>query len=205
MFDLDGYSYKYDNLNQLDTPTSSSNEKETAFLPCIDKTWALLTWYHLNYVIPDFSKRLTSTFQSNQILQASALVGRKVIIASNYLLIDKETSCRILVEVITKVNKAIVYIYDCTDRLIRKLLLDEQPAGFLEFEWDLLNHQGLRIPAGKYSIHVIGSIASRKIELKTLIIANVNGVNLGQKIGEVKLSVAGIGEVALEQVEFISN
>ncbi|WP_165482674.1 FLgD tudor-like domain-containing protein [Legionella gresilensis] len=204
MFDLDGYSYKYDDLNQLDTSTSS-NENDTAFLPYIDKTWALLTWYHLNYIIPDFSKRLTSTFQSNQILQASALVGRKVIIASNYLLIDKEDSCRILVEVITKMNKTIVYIYDCTDRLIRKLLLSEQPAGFLEFEWDLLDHQGLRIPAGKYSIHVIGSIANKKIALKTLIIANVNGVNLDSKVGEVKLSVAGIGEIALEQVEFISN
>ncbi|STX51255.1 flagellar basal body rod modification protein FlgD [Legionella busanensis] len=202
MFDLDGYSYKYDDLNQLD---NSAFSNETAFLPCIDKTWALLTWYHLNYIIPDFSKRLTSTFQSNQILQASALVGRKVIIASDHLLIDKEISCRILVEVVTKVNKAIVYIYDCTDRLIRKLLLNEQPAGFLEFEWDLLDHQGLRIPAGKYSIHVIGSIASKKIALKTLIIANVNGVNLDPKIGEVTLSVAGIGEISLEQVEFISN
>ncbi|WP_419420984.1 FLgD tudor-like domain-containing protein [Legionella sp. D16C41] len=203
MFDLDGYSHKYDNLNQLETQDSFA--EENSFRPNIDKTWGLFTWYHFNYVVPDFNKRLTSTFQSNQILQASTLVGRKVIVAANYLLIDKESSCHILVEIITKVNKIIAYIYDCTGRLIRKLLLGEQPAGFLEFEWDLLDQQSLRISAGKYLIDVFGFIESRKISLKTLIIANVNGVNLGQKLGEIKLNIAGIGDVSLEQVEFIAN
>ncbi|STX28732.1 flagellar basal body rod modification protein FlgD [Legionella beliardensis] len=205
MFDLDGYLENYDDLNQLDTQMRFPDQKSNSFLPSGDTTWALLTWYHLNYIVPDFSKCLASTFQSNQVLQASALVGRKVIVTANYLLINKELSCQMLIEVITHVNKAMAVIYDCTGRIIRKLLLGEQPAGFLEFEWDLLNYQGLRIPPGKYLLQASGFVADKKIPLKTLIIANVNGVNLEQKTGEIKLSIAGLGDVTLEQVEFISN
>lgn len=137
--------------------------------------------------------------------QAAALVGRKVIVASNCLLIDKELSCQILVETITNVNKSIAVIYDYAGQLIRKILLGEQLAGFLEFEWDLLNHQGLRIPAGKYLLQVSGFVTGKKIALKTLIIANVNGVSLGQKSDEIRLNIAGVGNVFLDQVEFISN
>lgn len=149
-------------------------------------------------------QQLASSLQSNQALQASALVGRKVLVNSNIMHLANEGSAKVAVEVPAKVDDLSAAVYSESGELITKIPLGQREVGQFEFNWDGMNQKGERMPAGKYTIKVNGIYQGQEVALKTMIAANVDSVSLGQNGEGVRLNVAGIGSVPLSEIKQIT-
>lgn len=154
--------------------------------------------------LQDSIKRLTYSLQSNQALQASAFVGRKVMVCSNIIRLNRVGASPVLIDIPLGISQLTITIYSETHEKIRRIFFKEPNVSIFKFIWDGLNYKNEHMPLGTYGINVQGLYKDRDIILKTRVAANVDSVSLSQKGEGVTLIVEGIGEVALNQVENIT-
>ena len=148
---------------------------------------------------------LLSGYQSSQALQASSLVGRKVIVPTEKAVVDtSETFKGSLVLPVTSSN-VYVNVYDSAGKAVSRVNLGQQAAGNVSFMWDGKDSSGNLLPPGTYKFEAQATYADGTKGLYTLLPANVDSVALGQNGGEMKLNLAGIGSVALSQVQIIGQ
>lgn len=148
---------------------------------------------------------LLSGYQSSQALQASSLVGRKVIVPTEKAVVDtSETFKGSLVLPVTSSN-VYVNVYDSAGKAVSRVNLGQQAAGNVSFMWDGKDSSGNLLPPGAYKFEAQATYADGTKGLYTLLPANVDSVVLGQNGGEMKLNLAGIGSVALSQVQIIGQ
>ncbi|WP_068825981.1 flagellar hook assembly protein FlgD [Pseudomonas sp. BMS12] len=148
---------------------------------------------------------LLSGYQSSQALQASSLVGRKVIVPTEKAVVDtSETFKGSLLLPVTSSN-VYVNIYDNTGSVVNRVNLGQQAAGNVSFMWDGKDSSGKLLPPGTYKFEAQATYADGTKGLYTLLPANVDSVSLGQNGGEMMLNLAGLGSVALSQVQIIGQ
>jgi flagellar basal-body rod modification protein FlgD len=148
---------------------------------------------------------LLSGYQSSQALQASSLVGRKVIVPTEKAVVDtSETFKGSLVLPVTSSN-VYVNVYDNAGNTVNRVNLGQQAAGNVSFMWDGKDASGKVMPPGTYKFEAQATYADGTKGLYTLLPANVDSVVLGQNGGEMKLNLAGIGSVPLSQVKIIGQ
>ena len=148
---------------------------------------------------------LLSGYQSSQALQASSLVGRKVIVPTEKAVVDtSETLKGSLVLPVTSSN-VYVNVYDSAGKAVSRVNLGQQAAGNVSFMWDGKDSSGNLLPPGTYKFEAQATYADGTKGLYTLLPANVDSVALGQNGGEMKLNLAGIGSVPLSQVQIIGQ
>lgn len=148
---------------------------------------------------------LLSGYQSSQALQASSLVGRKVIVPTEKAVVDtSETFKGSLVLPVTSSN-VYVNVYDSAGKAVSRVNLGQQAAGNVSFMWDGKDSSGNVLPPGTYKFEAQATYADGTKGLYTLLPANVDSVVLGQNGGEMKLNLAGIGSVPLSQVQIIGQ
>lgn len=148
---------------------------------------------------------LLSGYQSSQALQASSLVGRKVIVPSDNAVVDTSETFRGSLVLPTTSSNVYVNVYDSTGNLVSRVNLGQQAAGNVGFMWDGRNSSGDLMPPGTYKFEAQASYADGAKGLYTLLPANVDSVALGQNGGEMRLNLAGIGSVPLSQVQIIGQ
>jgi len=148
---------------------------------------------------------LLSGYQSSQALQASSLVGRKVIVPTEKAVVDtSETFKGSTVLPVTSSN-VYVNVYDSAGKVVNRVNLGQQAAGNVSFMWDGKDSSGNLMPPGTYKFEAQATYADGTKGLYTLLPANVDSVALGQNGGEMKLNLAGIGSVPLSQVQIIGQ
>ena len=148
--------------------------------------------------------QLASSLQSNQALQASALVGRKVLVTGNHLNLGAEGDAKASIDMVPGLTNLNASIYSSTGELIKTIPLGQPAAGTYEFSWDGSDKNNQRVAAGDYTVKVSGSYNGKEVAVPTMVSANVDSVSLGQNGEGLKLNVAGIGPVALSDVKQIS-
>lgn len=148
---------------------------------------------------------LLSGYQSSQALQASSLVGRKVIVPTDKAVVDTaETFKASLVLPVTSSN-VYVNVYDSKGATVNRVNLGQQSAGNVSFMWDGKDASGKVMPPGTYRFEAQASYADGTKGLYTMLPANVDSVTLGQNGGELTLNLAGLGSVPLSQVQVIGQ
>ncbi|MBB1519613.1 flagellar hook assembly protein FlgD [Aquipseudomonas guryensis] len=148
---------------------------------------------------------LLSGYQSSQALQASSLVGHKVIVPTDKAVVDTaETFKASLVLPVTSSN-VYVNVYDSAGAVVNRVNLGQQAAGNVSFMWDGKDASGKVMPPGTYKFEAQASYADGTKGLYTLLPANVDSVTLGQNGGELMLNLAGLGSVPLSQVQVIGQ
>ncbi len=155
----------------------------------------------INDLSTSFSDFVTS-MQSNQALQASALVGRQVLVDSNTAALSDTgavNGAAILPASTTNMN---VYVYDSSGQLVRTINMGEQSAGEIEFSWDGMDGSGNRLPAGQYDFKVEAAYEGENYELASAFYSTVESVVLGGGNG-ITLNVTGQGEVPMSIVSKI--
>lgn len=141
--------------------------------------------------------------RSDQSLRASHFVGREVVVrgAEGYLpeqgelqaVIDlKETAPNLTVDVVSQSG----------ERIYRERL-GERSSGEHPFQWDGTDEDGQRLPAGSYKINAYIEDGDERHGVPTLVGAPVTSVSLGRDGRPPMLSVAGQGEVSLDEVRRI--
>lgn len=152
----------------------------------------------------DSLQQLATSLQSNQALQASALVGRKVLVNSDQMSLGADGDVKVAIDMPTGMNNLSAKIYSESGELLKTIPLGDPAAGFFQFNWDGKDINEQRLPAGKYKVEVHGTYGGEERALKTMTSANVDSVSLGQNGEGLKLNVAGVGSVFLDQVRQIT-
>lgn len=149
--------------------------------------------------------QLASSLQSNQALQASALVGRKVLVNNNNIPITTEGgSATASINMISGLTDLNASVYSSSGELIKTIPLGQPAAGYADFTWDGTNNSNQPMAAGNYTVKVTGTYDGQSVTVPTLTYANVDSVSLGQNGKGFQLNVAGIGAVSLTDVKQIS-
>lgn len=146
---------------------------------------------------------LVTGYQSSQALQASSLVGRKVIIPSEKAVVDTSQSFKASVVLPASSGNVYVNIYDKAGAAVNRINLGDQAAGNVSFIWDGKDSSGNLLPPGTYKFEAQASYAEGTKGLYTMLPANVDSVTLGGS--ELMLNLAGLGSVPMSQVQIIGQ
>jgi len=146
---------------------------------------------------------LLSGYQSSQALQASSLVGRKVIVPSEKAVVDTSESFKASLLLPVSSSNVYVNIYDSAGAVVNRINLDAQEAGNVSFIWDGKDADGNLMPPGTYKFEAQATYDGETKGLYTLLPANVDSVTLGGD--ELMLNLAGLGSVPLSQVQVIGQ
>ncbi|WP_339514142.1 flagellar hook assembly protein FlgD [Pseudomonas sp. RL_15y_Pfl2_60] len=146
---------------------------------------------------------LLSGYQSSQALQASSLVGRKVIVPTDSAVVDTSESFKASLVLPTSSSNVYVNVKDSAGSVVGRVNLGEQEAGNISFIWDGKDSSGNLMPPGTYTFEAEATYAGETKGLYTMLPANVDSVTLGGS--ELMLNLAGLGSVPLSQVQVIGQ
>jgi flagellar basal-body rod modification protein FlgD len=146
---------------------------------------------------------LLTGYQSSQALQASSLVGRKVIVATDKAVVDTSESFKASVVLPVSSSNVYVNVYDSAGAVVSRVNLGAQEAGNVSFIWDGKDSDGNLMPPGTYKFEAQATYDGEAKGLYTMLPANVDSVVLGGS--ELMLNLAGVGSVALSQVQVIGQ
>jgi flagellar basal-body rod modification protein FlgD len=147
---------------------------------------------------------LANSLTSNQALQASSLIDRKVWLTSDRGALPEAGSMTGALDLAAAAEQVTVGVYDGTGQLVKQLDLGRQRAGQLEFAWDGLDAQGQRQPAGIYRLQAESTTAGVTEAVEVSVIAKVEGVALGKPGEPMYLEINGLGDVELSKIKRIS-
>ncbi len=146
---------------------------------------------------------ILSGYQSSQALQASSLVGRKVIVPTDKAVVDTSETFKASLVLPTSSSNVYVNIYDDAGSVVNRINMGPQEAGNISFMWDGKDASGNTLPPGTYKFEAQATYNGETKGLYTLLPANVDSVTLGGN--ELLLNLAGLGSVPLSQVQVIGQ
>ncbi len=148
---------------------------------------------------------LASSLTSNQALQASALVGRSVMVPTSVAHLEAGGAVEGRLSLDQPAQNIWAEVKDSAGQVIRRFEIGSYSAGDLDFSWDGMADDGTAMPEGVYSINVYGQVGGTTEQFGTLMKAKVGSVNLGGANGQVVLNLTGLGQVNLADVQEIGG
>jgi flagellar basal-body rod modification protein FlgD len=144
---------------------------------------------------------LSSSLTSNQALQASALVGRNVLVSGSeaYLAEGGVVAGQLNLESTT--SNIRFEIRDGSGQVVRSISVGTQEAGDIDFIWDGNNDAGEPMPPNMYTIAAFGQVGGASEQLSTSVIARVESVSLGNSDGRILINLAGLGQIDFNEVK----
>ena len=152
----------------------------------------------LNSTVNGFSHAMTN----DQILKGSALVGHQVLVPSGQWALEGTGAVSGLIAA-PQAGNLEVTITDANGDVVRTLTTQASAAGELPFQWDGLNADGQRMPAGKYSLSArFSTNDGTTAAAQTYIQAPVESVTIGSD--GLYLNLKNLGAAPLDQVLRVS-
>ncbi|MDD3608503.1 MAG: flagellar hook assembly protein FlgD [Halothiobacillaceae bacterium] len=150
---------------------------------------------------------MASLMQSNQIMQATSMVGKQALVAgdSGMLTVQKKedgsiesASLRGSVGVPEGATNARVSIYTEKGELVAEVPLDKA-SGLTDFTWDGKKTDGSYAEPGKYLFKATAQVAGKSEALETFTLARISSVSLGGSSGPL-LNLEGLGQIGMGEV-----
>ncbi len=148
----------------------------------------------------DSFSNLTNSLTSNQALQASALVGRSVLVPGDTAELSEGRTLQGRATLLEGANSVTVDIFNQGGELVNTLHLGPQSAGNVDFTWDGLTNGGTPAEQGAYRVIARANVGGTEQALSTLISARVDSVTLQNGGGSLEVNLAGIGPVSFSSV-----
>ena len=177
-----------DPLNPMDNAQMTSQLAQISTVDGIDK----------------LNKTLTSLLegsQSNEALQAAALVGKGVMVEGTKLTLSGSKAYGGF-ELATAADKVTLTIKDSKGLEVRKMELGSSDAGVFNFAWDGKSTNGTQAVDGNYTISVSATRGSDTVKTTSLQLSTVNSV-LRTSSGSVSLDVGAGNLVSLSDIKQI--
>lgn len=146
---------------------------------------------------------LTTQYRSTQALQASAMVGRSVLVNASSGPNNIDGTMSGVVDLPASTSNLNISILNSTGELVQTIPMGQQFAGQVAFQWDGKNAQGEMMPIDQYTIKAEASYNGATEQLQTLLSSNVDSVSIA-KDGAITLNLAQIGAVPLSEVRQIN-
>ncbi len=186
-------------IAQLENQNPLEPQDNGAFISQLAEFSALEEMQQINNSVTNFSTQ----FQSTQALQASAMVGRSVLVPGVEAPLPTEGKIEGVAELPQGTTSLVISVLNGSGELVRRVDMGQQFAGSVPFEWDGLNEQGDPMPADQYTIKAESKTSAGTEQVDTLFSAQVTSVSIAQS-GAVTLNLAGLGGVPLESVREIN-
>ncbi len=145
---------------------------------------------------------LVGASQSNQALQASALVGRLVKVETDYAYLPEDGRVYGTLDLESSTSSVRLNVYDSNGALVFQEDLGAQTAGELAFAWDGKLADGTTAPAGGYQFEAIATVDGKPTQVAAYLGVNVNSVTVGPN-NTMTLNIAGVGPVSLSDIKEI--
>lgn len=148
---------------------------------------------------------LNTVMTSSQALQASGLVGQKVLVPSGtgYVSTDDPT-LKGVISTSTPINSIKVAVQDASGQVVRNFTVDGSAGGNVDVDWDGLDNSGNAVAPGQYTLTANGVVDGTSEDLYVSTYGHVSSVSLNSSTGAV-LNVRGVGGVALSDVLAVSE
>lgn len=144
---------------------------------------------------------LNSVMTSSQALQASGLVGQKVLIPSDTGSISTEDpTMNGIISTPEAIDQITVRIEDEKGQLVKTYTIDGSAGGNVDVSWDGLGTNGEPVAPGNYSIKASGRVDGSSQELPVSTYAHVTSVSLGTASTGAILNLRGVGGIKLGDV-----
>jgi len=155
---------------------------------------------------------LTESLKSNHALQASSMVGRKVMIPGDKAVLPETGELKGAVELPASTNDLKISIYDGSGELVHKIDKGNQPQGMINFSWDGERSgsgsegdgmMSQRSPAGTYTIKAEMVVDGKTQSVDPMVMDNVESVSLGKQGQGITLNLANAGSKSMNDVREI--
>lgn len=164
-----------------------------------------------NFTMADGITALNTNFESfaasmtsNQALQASSLVGQKVLIPTDMAVKQGEDSVEGRFVLPQSSQNMQLRVEDEAGQLIRTIDLGTKVNGSHEFSWDGLDNNGNPVADGHYKIVVQGTIGNERTTLPVSTYTQVQSVSLGSNGTGLTVNTSA-GSVKLSDIEEIGK
>jgi flagellar basal-body rod modification protein FlgD len=149
---------------------------------------------------------MSDILTSSQALEASSLVGKKVLTPGNQAYLSETGNVSGSIDSKTGASSVMVNIVDTNGSVIRSISLGDISEGKQRFSWDGLDSQGERAAAGEYTLQATGLVNGQGEDLKTESYAHIESVSLGGGQTGVSLNLQGLGDIKLsDAIEIAEN
>ncbi len=185
-------------IAQLENQSPLDPQDNGAFISQLAEFSALDEMQKLGQTVTNFAGQ----YRSTQALQASAMVGRSVMVPATESPLNSQGMIQGMVQVPSYTRQLNISILNASGELVNTYSLGSQASGSVPFVWDGRNSLGQDMPFDDYTIKAEAVVDGKSKQLTTLIAANVNSVSIGQN-GKITLNLSGMGKVPLEQVQEI--
>ena len=148
-------------------------------------------------------QHVANAMYSGQVLQASAMIGRTVLVPTQTVGLAAEGAVSAAVDLPVATSQLGVNVYDQAGQLVRRMNLGAQAEGQAAFEWDGRNTEGTRMPPGLYFIEADMLYEGQSYALDTLVSSRVDSVTMARDEQGIILNLPGGGQVALANVKQI--
>ncbi|MBL4782139.1 MAG: flagellar hook assembly protein FlgD [Porticoccaceae bacterium] len=143
---------------------------------------------------------LGESMVSTRAIQASSLVGREVISASNQALYVPGDEISGVVAMPVAASGVQIQVSDSAGQLVKVLDIGDVGAGIHKFSWDGLLADGEAIPQGSYQVTASGMIDGAVEALPAFAAAQVTSVSIGAGGAEISLNLDGGESVSYADV-----
>ena len=143
---------------------------------------------------------LNSNLQSNQALQASALVGRAVVVNSNSGILRDSNGIAGNVSLEGTTSNLSVAVTNEVGEVVRTLSLGTVSGEDIAFKWDGLNDAGQAVPFGTYQFTAQGGVGNEVVGMPVFLDAMVESVTFGGTTDDMKLNLGPLGSISLKEV-----
>lgn len=144
-----------------------------------------------------------SQFRSSQALQASAMVGRSVVVPSETAVFDGIRNVSGFVDLPSSASGLTLSVVSNSGELLNQVDMGPQAAGQIPFEWAGRDSSGNILPPGSYQLKAEARIAGTTESVSTLVSQNVNSVSIAAD-GTVSLNLSGLGPVSIGDIRQIN-
>ena len=146
-------------------------------------------------------QKVASAMFSSQVLQASAMIGRSVLVPGETARLTPGQPVEGVVELPASTPDLRVGIFDANGQLVKTMKLGSQAAGDIAFRWDGRDDEGRQLPAGDYTLRAGAVRDGKNVALSTYLAGRVESVAVGGDGQGITLNVAGQGGVGLSSVK----
>jgi flagellar basal-body rod modification protein FlgD len=141
----------------------------------------------------------TSSRTEDLAVQASALVGKNVMIKSDTGVLGASGQMGGAVTVPTGATSFTVHITTANGAEVKTITMDQQSAGTASFTWDGTGNDGSGVPQGVYKIKAEAMVDGKNTALETQAEAPVESVSLGGDNG-MEVDLGGLGKHPVKDI-----
>ena len=142
-----------------------------------------------------------SMYRSSQALQATALVGRDVLVPGSVGYLESGSKLEGMIAAGQASGDVTMTIKDVNGAVVATRDLGNVGDAETPFSWDGTDDNGNPLPAGLYSIGIEGTAGGNNTALETNMYSRVNSVSIVNNQGGMVLNLNGIGQIDSTEIQ----